>query len=128
MSKLRSDQLNKQLQQHLAPVYLISGDETLLVQEACDSVRKAARKAGFSERERYHTDAQFDWSLLLSAANSLSLFNDKKIIELRVDNGKPGDKGSKAIVEYLSKPSEDNLLIIVSVSYTHLTLPTTPYV
>lgn len=115
MAKLRADQLSQSLQKgQLLPVYLISGDETLLVQEACDAVRQAARKAGFTERERYHADKQFDWSLLLSAANSLSLFNDKKIIELRIDNGKPGTEGSSAIAEYLANPSEDNVLLIVT--------------
>jgi len=115
MPKLRIDQLSQSVQKSgLAPVYLISGDETLLVQESCDVIRQAARKAGFTERERYHTDKQFDWSLLLSAANSLSLFNDKKIIELRIDSGKPGKDGSKAIAEYLESPSDDNLLMIIT--------------
>ena len=115
MAKLRADQLTQTLgNNQLLPVYLISGDETLLVQEACDAVRQAARKAGFTERERYHADKQFDWSLLLSAANSLSLFNDKKIIELRLDSGKPGTEGSNAITQYLSHPSEDNVLLIVT--------------
>jgi DNA polymerase III subunit delta len=114
MAKLRSDQLTQTLTGKLAPVYMVSGDETLLVQEACDAIRQAARQAGFTERERHHVDKGFEWSQLLSSSNSLSLFNDKKIIELRVDNGKFGTDGSKAICEYLERPSEDNLLIIVS--------------
>lgn len=114
MAKLRNDQLAQNVKGKLAPVYLISGDETLLVQEACDTIRQAARKAGFSERERHHVDKQFEWAQLLSSANSLSLFDDKKIIELRIENGKPGTEGSKAICEYLENPSEDNLLMIVT--------------
>jgi DNA polymerase-3 subunit delta len=114
MAKLRIDQLEKSINGALAPVYFISGDETLLVQEACDTIRQAARKKGFSERERHHVDKQFEWAQLLSSANSMSLFNDKKIIELRIENGKPGTEGSKAICEYLDNPNEDNLLIIVA--------------
>lgn len=114
MAKLRIDQLSNSLNKSLAPVYLITGDETLLVQESCDAVRKKAFQAGFSERERYTVDKQFEWSQLLSAANSLSLFNDKKIIELIIENGKPGTEGSKAICEYLEHASEDNLLLITT--------------
>ncbi len=114
MAKLRHDQLAQHTQGKLAPVYLVSGDETLLIQEACDSIRQAARHNGFSERERHHVDKQFEWPQLLSSANSLSLFSEKKIIELRIDNGKPGTEGSKVICEYLANPSEDNLLLIVT--------------
>ncbi len=114
MAKIRNDQLAQQLTGQLACVYLVSGDEPLLVQETCDQIRQAARNANFSERERHHVDKQFEWSQLLSSANSLSLFNDKKIIELRIDNGKPGAEGSKAICEYLKSPSEDNVLMIVT--------------
>ncbi len=113
MGKIRNDQLNQSLKAKLAPVYLISGDETLLVQEACDKVRQAARQSGFTERERYHIDKQFDWSQLLLSGNSLSLFNDKKIIECRFESSKPGTDGSKAISEYLESPSDDNILILV---------------
>lgn len=114
MGKLRIDQLNRHLQQELAPAYLISGDETLLVEESSDEIRRCAFKNGYTERERYFVDKQFDWSQLLSASNNLSLFSEKKIIELRLDKPKPGDKGSKAICEYLAKPNPDNCLVIIS--------------
>ncbi len=114
MPKIRSDQLAQYLKNKLSPVYFVSGDETLLVQEACDEIRQFARQVGFTGRERYHVDKQFDWSQLLSSANSMSLFSDKKIIELRIDNGKPGPEGSKAICQYLENPSEDNVLLIVT--------------
>jgi len=114
MGKLRIDQLNRHLQQDLSNTYLVSGDETLLVEESCDAIRQRAQSDGFTERERYYVDNQFDWSQLLSAATSLSLFSDKKLIELRIEKGKPGDKGSKAICEYHDKPNDDNRLLIVT--------------
>ncbi len=114
MAKLRPDQLAGTLKKGLAPIYLVSGDEPLLVQEACDAIRQAARQAEFGERELYHADAGFDWGLVLSATNSLSLFAERKLIELRIDKGKPGDKGSKALVEYCQNPGEDNLLLIIT--------------
>lgn len=114
MAKLRADQLTGALAKSFAPVYLVSGDEPLLIQEACDQIRKGARQQGFSEREIYHIDNGFDWNQLLASANSLSLFSDKKIFEIRMPSGKPGEKGTKAILEYLENPSPDNLLLIIT--------------
>jgi len=114
MAKLRPEQLGAALSKGLAPIYLVSGDEPLLVQEACDTIRRAARSAGFSERELYHCDANFDWGQVLTAANSLSLFSEQKIIELRLTTGKPGDKGGKVLQEYAQSPAPDNLLLIVA--------------
>lgn len=109
------EKLAGQLQQQLLPVYLISGDETLLVQESCDQVRKAARNAGCTEREVIDVSAPgFKWDEIIGSASAMSLFADRKLVELRVPTGKPGAEGSKALVEYLSisADSEDILLII----------------
>jgi DNA polymerase III subunit delta len=114
MTKLRLDQLPQHLQGKLHPVYLVSGDETLLVQEACDAIRKAVYTAGFSERERHHISDQHEWSQLLIVGKSLSLFSHKKLIEFHTDNDKLGDSGSKAIAAYLVAPSSDNILLIVT--------------
>ncbi len=114
MPKLRAEQLGASLARQLAPVYLVSGEEPLLIQECCDQIRAAARAQGFSERELYHADAGFEWGQLLSAANSLSLFAEKKIIELRMPSGKPGDKGAKILQEYAESPAPDNLLLIIT--------------
>ena len=113
MPKLRPDQLADALNKPLAPIYIVSGDEQLLIQECCDAIRKAARQNGFSERELYHIDSSFNWMQIIAAANSLSLFAERKLIELRIPNGKPGDKGAKALLEYASSPAEDTLLLIV---------------
>lgn len=114
MARLKAEQLKASLAKSLAPVYLISGDENLLVQEACDLIRQQARAQGFAGREVHSVERGFEWGLLLAAANSFSLFEDKKLIELRIGNGKPGTDGSKAIVDYLDDPGEDNLLLVVT--------------
>ncbi len=110
--KLSSAQLPKQLKERLAPVYVVSGDEPLLCQEACDAIRAAARSQDFTERQVFDADASFDWGRLHEAAASLSLFAEKRLLELRIANGKPGDKGSAALLDYLTQPAEDNLLLI----------------
>ena len=110
--KLAPAQLAKHLQSGLAPVYAISGDDPLLCQEAADAIRAATRAQGYSERQVFNADASFDWGTLLQAGNSMSLFADKRVLELRIPNGKPGDKGTAALLEYLSRPPEDTLLLI----------------
>lgn len=110
--KLNSAQLGKHLQGNLSPVYVVSGDEPLLCQEAADAIRAATRQQGFSERQVFNADNNFDWGNLLQAGASLSLFADKRLLELRLPNGKPGDKGAAALLEYLARPAEDTVLLI----------------
>ena len=112
--KLRANQLDKHFSsQPWQPAYLISGDEPLLTQEACDQVRRAARANGFTEREVFQVEAGFDWSDLLESANNMSLFGDRKLLELRFPKAKIDDKGKKAISQYMENPSPDNLLLII---------------
>ena len=110
--KLKPEQLSNHLQQPLLPVYLLSGDEPLLVQEAGDQLRQSARQAGFSEREVFHAEPGFAWESLLESSQSLSLFAEKRLIELHIPNGKPGTKGSDILSQLLQAPSDDNLLLI----------------
>ncbi|WP_323845176.1 DNA polymerase III subunit delta [Microbulbifer magnicolonia] len=111
--RINPRQLSQSLNRGLATVYIVSGDEPLLVQECCDSIRAAARKSGFSERELLHAEHNFDWGLLLASAGSMSLFAEKKVIELRLPGGKPGDKGSKALQEFAGLGGDDLLLLLV---------------
>lgn len=110
--KLAPAQLERHLQGPLSPVYVVSGEDPLLTQEAADSIRQAARKQGFDERTVFHAEANFDWGQLLEAGASLSLFAQRRLLELRIPSGKPGDKGALALLEYLQHPSPDNLLLI----------------
>lgn len=113
MAKVRVEQLAADLKAGLAPVYLVSGDEHLVVQECCDLIRRAAREAGHEERELYHADHNFDWNQLHHSGQSLALFSNSKIIEIRL-TGKLSDKGRKALVEYAQHPPDDTLLLIVA--------------
>lgn len=114
MTSLHPEKLTASLQKHIAPVYLVSGDEALLVQEACDSIRQAAKKNGYLERELYHSEANFDWHYLSQSLNSLSLFSDKKIIEVRIDNGKVDDTASQVIQEFCAQAPDDTLLLLIT--------------
>lgn len=110
--KLSPAQLGKHLQGTLAPVYAISGDEPLLCQEAADAIRSACREQGYGERQVFNAEANFDWGQLYEAGASLSLFAARRLLELRIPNGKPGDKGAAALLEYLERPPEDTVLLI----------------
>jgi DNA polymerase-3 subunit delta len=96
--QLAPAQLTQHLQKGLRSLYTVHGDEPLLVQEAADAIRAAARAQGYTERT-VHTvaGAHFDWSEVLAAGGSLSLFADKQIVEIRIPSGKPGKDGSAAL-------------------------------
>lgn len=112
--QIKPEQLKAHLAKNLAPLYFVTGDDPLLVQESSDAIRAAARKAGCSEREVHHVEGHFDWQGFLQAGDALSLFADRKLIELRIPSGKPGDAGSKALQSYCERPNPDNVLLIES--------------
>ena len=112
--KINAKQLSIHLQKKLAPCYLVTGDEHLLVDEALDQVRAAAREQGFASRELHVATAGFDWSQLRNASSNLSLFAEKRIVELRLPTGKPGRVGSQAIVDFVEKTDTDLMLIVSS--------------
>lgn len=112
--KVRPDQLKRHLGGELSAIYFVCGDEPLQVMESVDQIRAQARKQEYTEREVLDVDAQFDWNLLLDAANSLSLFAEKRILELRMPTGKPGKVGSKVLQQYAERPADDAVLIISS--------------
>lgn len=110
--KFNSDTLVQHLEQQLLPAYLISGDEPLLTGEATDAIRAAARKAGFTERETHFMDRGGDWNDVRAAANNLSLFAERRIVEIRMPSAKPGKTGSEAIVALLASRDPDRLIVI----------------
>jgi len=110
--RLRAEQVDNHLSRNFAPVYLVHGDEALLVLEAADAVRAAARKRGHSEREVLFVEKGFDWGAFTQSAASQSLFGDRKIVELRLSSGKPGAAAGQAIEAYCGKPSPDMALLI----------------
>lgn len=112
--KVRPDQLERHLSGDLADIYFVCGDEPLQVMESVDRIRAEARKRDYTEREVMDVDAQFDWNLLLDAGNSLSLFAEKRIIELRMPGGKPGKNGSQVLQQYAQRPADDAILIVSS--------------
>ena len=96
--QLAAAQLGAHLGKGLRSLYTVHGDEPLLAQETADAIRAAARAAGYTERSSHTVSgAHFDWSAVLAAGGSLSLFADRQIVEIRIPSGKPGKDGSVAL-------------------------------
>jgi DNA polymerase-3 subunit delta len=111
--KLKVEQLSAHLDRQLAPVYVVSGDEPLQAAEACDAIRAAARKRGCDERLVFNVEPGFEWNALLQARDSLSLFAERRLVELRLPTGKPGEAGGKVLQEYAARPAADDVLLVI---------------
>ncbi|MGH8529445.1 MAG: DNA polymerase III subunit delta [Nevskiales bacterium] len=111
--QLKPAQLEAQLRRGLAPVYLLAGDEPLILQECADAVRAAARASGFEERQALVVEAGFDWSQLKSAGQNLSLFAQKRRIELYLDRS-PGVEGGAALRDYAGSLPQDVVLLVLA--------------
>ncbi|WP_300449473.1 DNA polymerase III subunit delta [Accumulibacter sp.] len=113
--QLKGEQLAAHLERALAPLYLVHGDEALLVIEASDAIRAAARGKGFDERQVLTAGAGFQWNDLYHAAGSLSLFGGRKLLDLRIPAARPGRDGAAALQEYCARPSPDSLLLVTMI-------------
>ncbi|WP_137174586.1 DNA polymerase III subunit delta [Massilia sp. HP4] len=110
--QLRLEALDGHLSKGLASLYVITSDEHLLALEAADRIRKTARAQGYTERDVLTVERSFKWGELLAANQALSLFGDKKLIELRIPTGKPGKDGSAALQAYAKDLGPDNLTLV----------------
>jgi DNA polymerase III subunit delta len=111
--RLRAEQLPTALARGLTGIYLVSGDEPLLVGEAADAIRAAARAAGSADRRVFFIDRSFSWDELRHAAQSLSLFADKRLFELRMPTGKP-DKGAALLAELAAQSTPDLIYLVIT--------------
>lgn len=113
MKALRPEHLPEALGRGLKPVWLVFGEEPLLQLECADLIRRAARDSGCVEREIWHADAGFDWNRLHESAGSLSLFGDRRLLELRLERLPLAD-GQKAIADWCGRPGDDTVLLITA--------------
>lgn len=112
--KLTPDTLAQHLAQQLAPAYLVSGDEPLLAGEAADAIRARARELGFEERETHFIERAADWNDVRSSASTLSLFAQRRIVEVRLNSAKPGVAGGAALTALLEAKDPDRLMLILA--------------
>ncbi len=110
--RIKLEQLTQQLQKQIAALYTLSGNEPLLILEAAHSIRAHARQQGYNERELFTVDQHFDWAELLNTGNNLSLFGERKIMDIRIPSGKPGREGGKALEAYCAALPPDTMTLI----------------
>ena len=111
--KLQPEALAAQLTKRLAAIYLIAGDEPLLVQEVSDQVRAHARSSGFTERRVWHVGNGFSWNDWLADSLTGSLFATRQLSELRFTQSKIAEEGVQALTDYLAHPNPDHLVLMV---------------
>lgn len=112
--KIAFDQLSVQLKKKFSSIYLVAGDEPLLSQEACAQINDFAKKQGFSERHAYTVTHNFDWARLQESTSNLSLFSDKKLIELNLGNAKLGQTGGKQLKQLIENNTSDICLLLIA--------------
>ncbi|MGF1644193.1 MAG: DNA polymerase III subunit delta [Thiotrichales bacterium] len=110
--KLAAHQIHSHLTRDLAPVYLVSGDEPLQRMESADAIRDAARAKGYTERVVFDGEHGARWDAFIAESSALSLFAERKILEVRLSGGKLDRDGELALTRYLERPSPDNVLLM----------------
>lgn len=112
--KLKPELLVAHLRERLLPVYLISGDDPLLTGEAADVLRLRARETGFTERDVHFMDRGGDWDAVLASVASLSLFAERRIVEVRLPTGRPGVTGGRVLKRVIENAGADTLVLILT--------------
>jgi DNA polymerase-3 subunit delta len=111
--KLRPEQLAGALSKGLMPVYALCGDDPLLQDEAAGSIRQSAIQSGYGERHSFQVDTGFSWGAWTAGFDSLSLFSEHRLVELRLPTGKPGVEGGKTLEAWCARPPADTLLLVL---------------
>ena len=109
---LTPEQLPAQLAKGFAPLYAVTGEESLRALEAADAIRLAARARGFTDRKVFSVTQHFDWAGPKSELSGMSLFGDRVLIDLRIPGGKPGRDGGEALAELARLAHADAALLI----------------
>lgn len=109
--RIAQESLASALARGLRSAYLVTGAEPLLIGEACDQIRQAARRDGYADRELHFLDRGFDWNGLIADTSNLSLFARRRLIELRLA-GPIDAAASRALTDLAERPPPDTLLLV----------------
>jgi DNA polymerase-3 subunit delta len=109
---LRPDDLARDLARGLKPIYLVSGDELLLVQEACDAIIAAARAQQYTERDLLQVEPGFNWAELTQASRAMSLFSQRRLLDVRVPAKRFDKDAIEVLTTYTQAPPADTLLLL----------------
>lgn len=111
--QLKTQELASHLRSNLLSSYLFHGGEPLLIEDSVSMLRKASIQQSFDERMVFTMETGFDWARFSTEFDSLSLFSQKKLIELRLNSGKPGVKGAEIIADIVGQKLDDTILVVI---------------
>jgi len=110
--RLPFEQLAGHLEKELRPLYVLTGDEPLSTMEGIDALRRTAKMQGYDERLSFTAERNFNWQQLTASGQSISLFSSRRLLEVHIPSGKPGNEGSKALQEYCERLPDDTVTVI----------------
>ena len=111
MNRIFPEQLNHHLAQSLARVYLLQGQDPLLLSETEDTLCQVANQQGFDEKNTIQVDSQTDWAQLIESCQSIGLFFSKQILSLNLPENFTALL-QKNLQELISVLHKDVLLIL----------------
>ncbi len=110
---ISATQLPYHLKKGVSALYILHGAAPLLIMEAADAIRLAAKAAGYTERTLLHFDAKSDWSGLSLAVGTLSLFGDLRVLDIRIPTGKPGKIGGQTLISLANRLPDSTVTLII---------------
>lgn len=111
--QLSTERLAAQLERgDLKPVYVLFGEEPLQLIEAADRVRAAAQRAGIRERLRFDVEAGFDWQTFLASSANLSLFAERRLIDIHLTAKKPDKAGAAALADLAAREEATDVVLV----------------
>ncbi|QIA62716.1 DNA polymerase III subunit delta [Vibrio astriarenae] len=116
--RIFADRLQEQLNKKLSPVYLVFGNEPLLLHESRQAIAQQAQAQGFLERHRFTLDNQTDWNAIFDCFQAMSLFSSQQIVELEVGESGVNAAQGKELVELAAHINPETLLVVVGSKLT----------
>lgn len=111
--RIFADKLADHLKHKHHNVYLVMGNEPLLLQESRDLINRDAKQKGFLEKQRFSLDKQLDWNNVYDCCQALSLFSNLQIIELEIPEAGVSASNAKELANLSTMLNPDILLIII---------------
>ena len=110
--RIEASGLGAALQREIPPLVFVHGDETLLVEETCETYLGCAREAGYREREIRFVEGGFVWESLLEDSMSMSLFGDRKVVDVRMVNLRM-ESGTADVLKALASSSNPDTRVLL---------------
>ncbi len=115
--QLKLEALAGHLKNQLKPVYFLAGNEPLLQLEAADQIRAVAKAQGFLEREVFDVSSQLDWADVRYATQSMGLFSQQRLIELRMNTAKLDAEGVAFVTQFCDSLPQGLLLLVTCLEW-----------